>query len=44
MQCPKKAPVAIPFVFQCLTLSPAGQFGVTIPSPFTVGWPHGVLP
>jgi hypothetical protein len=45
LQCPAEAPVgARPFVFQALTLSPNGQFGVTVPSPFTVGWQHGVVP
>jgi hypothetical protein len=43
-QCPSQAPVATPFVFQSLTLSPTGQFDVTIPSPLTVGWQHGVSP
>ena len=42
--CPASAPVATPFAFQSLTLSPAGELGLTIPSPLTVGWPHGAVP
>ena len=42
--CPATAPVATPFVFQALTLSPSGAFGRSIPSPLTVAWPQGVLP
>ncbi|HEX6812873.1 MAG TPA: hypothetical protein VF384_14700 [Planctomycetota bacterium] len=44
LPCPATAPVATPFVFQALTLSPSGQFGITIPSPLTVGWQHGRIP
>lgn len=44
LQCPPLAPVGIPFVFQALTLSPSGEFGLTLPSPAMVGWQPGLIP
>lgn len=32
------------FALQSLTLSPAGVLGLTLPTPFAVGWEHGRLP
>ena len=43
-QCPANVPVAHPFVFQAAVLHANGAIEVTVPSPFTVGWPHGVIP
>ena len=43
-QCPANVPVAHPFVFQAAVLHQNGTIEVALPSPFTVGWPHGVIP
>jgi len=42
--CPLTAPVAHAYVMQGITLAPNGAFGITVASPLTVGWPHGVTP
>jgi hypothetical protein len=42
LDCPITAPIATPFVFQALTLSPSGAMTLTEPSPIVVGWPFGV--
>jgi len=44
MFCPAAAPSGFAFTFQALTLSPTGQFGVTIPSPALVAWEPGRAP
>jgi hypothetical protein len=44
LHCPSTAPVAHAFALQCLTLAPDGTFGLTLPSPLTVGWQHGAIP
>ncbi len=44
LNCPITAPIAKAFAFQALTLAPNGTLGLTIASPLTVGWPHGVTP
>ncbi|MFY9343214.1 MAG: hypothetical protein WAT39_12030 [Planctomycetota bacterium] len=41
---PITAPLAHAYALQALTLSPAGEFGLSIPSPFTVAWPNGGIP
>lgn len=43
-RCPSAAPVDVPFVFQSLTLAPDGTLGITLPSPFTVGWEYFRIP
>ncbi|MEO6595365.1 MAG: right-handed parallel beta-helix repeat-containing protein [Planctomycetota bacterium] len=42
--CPSAAAVAHAFVFQAMTISPSGVLSLTLPSPFTVGWPAGQIP
>jgi hypothetical protein len=42
--CPAAAPIDEPFVFQSLTLAPNGTLGITLPSPFTVGWEYFRIP
>jgi hypothetical protein len=42
--CPAAAPIDVPFVFQSLTLAPNGTLGITLPSPFTVGWEYFRIP
>ena len=42
--CPASAPIDVPFVFQSLTLAPDGTLGITLPSPFTVGWEYFRIP
>ncbi|MEO6594000.1 MAG: hypothetical protein ABIP94_04535, partial [Planctomycetota bacterium] len=42
--CPSSAAVAHAFVFQAMTLAPNGAMSLTVPSPFTVGWPAGQVP
>jgi len=45
LHCPIQAGVAHPFVFQAGVLDPiTGAISLTVPSPFTVGWPHGQIP
>ncbi|HEX5053083.1 MAG TPA: hypothetical protein VFZ65_15015 [Planctomycetota bacterium] len=44
LPCPSGAPSGVGFAFQALTLSPSGQFGLTVPSPLTVAWQLGVVP
>ncbi|MFK7743371.1 MAG: hypothetical protein AB8H80_23850 [Planctomycetota bacterium] len=44
LTCPAMAPVGHAFAFQAATLAPDGTLALTIPSPFTVGWPHGQTP
>lgn len=44
LHCPLTAPVARSFALQALTIAPSGALGITVPSPLTVGWPHGVIP
>jgi hypothetical protein len=43
-QLPVTTPVCHAWALQAMTLSPTGQFGLSIPSPFTVAWPNGVTP
>ncbi|MEZ6037457.1 MAG: hypothetical protein R3F29_08255 [Planctomycetota bacterium] len=42
--CPALAENGHAFALQALTLSPAGEFGWTIPSPLTVGWDKSRTP
>ena len=42
--CPLTAPVAHAYAMQAITLAPNGALGITVASPLTVGWPHGVTP
>jgi hypothetical protein len=42
--CPAAAPIDVPFVFQSLTIAPDGTLGITLPSPFTVGWEYFRIP
>src|SRR5690606_37569042 len=42
--CPSGVPSGVGYAFQCLTLSPGGKLGLTLPSPFTVKWQVGVAP
>ncbi len=41
---PASAQNAHAYVVQSLTLAPSGVLGLTLPSPFCVGWEHGRLP
>lgn len=41
---PSSALNAHAYALQSLTLSPAGVLGLTLPTPFAVGWEHGRLP
>jgi hypothetical protein len=41
---PAAMQVAHAFAFQAVTLDPNGTIELSIPSPFAVGWPHGVIP
>lgn len=42
--CPPSAPNGFAYCLQCLTLSPAGVFGLTEPSPLTVAWDKARIP
>jgi hypothetical protein len=42
--CPSGVPSGFAFTFQAVTLSGAGQFGVTVPSPALVAWEPGIVP
>ena len=45
MNCAVQAGVAHAFAFQAAVLdSSTGAISLTVPSPFTVGWPHGHRP
>jgi hypothetical protein len=41
---PAAVQYAHPYSIQALTLSPAGQLGLTMATPFCVGWQHGLAP
>jgi hypothetical protein len=41
---PVTTPNGHAYAFQALTLAPNGELGLTIPSPFTVGWRYGGIP
>src|SRR5690606_7807164 len=41
---PAAMQVAHAFAFQAVTLDTNGVIELSIPSPFAVGWPHGVIP
>jgi hypothetical protein len=43
-QLPVTTPVCHAWALQAMTLAPTGEFGLSIPSPFTVAWPNGVTP
>jgi hypothetical protein len=43
-QIPATATLAHAYALQALTLSPAGELGLSIASPFTIAWPNGVTP
>jgi hypothetical protein len=44
MHCPSWIPNGFVFAYQCLTISPAGQLAITLPSPATVAWDKDRLP
>ncbi|MEO6593939.1 MAG: hypothetical protein ABIP94_04215, partial [Planctomycetota bacterium] len=44
LHCPSTAAIAHAFCLQAAVLSPSGTLSLTVPSPLTVGWPHGQIP
>ncbi len=44
LHCPTSAVVAHAFALQAAVLAPNGTLSLTVPSPLTVGWPHGQIP